>query len=123
MSYYIKEQTAGNNSTEFSISELTEFDIYADKNDLLNDIQEFNGTGFEKISELRYSNGHMEVLLGEVLSVDEIQDILIEVSETGGYKVVNNELHTREQENSSWQYCGSVVSRSQVDEIFNTIQN
>lgn len=120
MAYYIKEQTKGNNSTEFSIIDLTEFDIYSDKADLLNDIQEFN-SGFEKVGELRYKNGNLEVLLGEVLSVDEIQDILIELGETGGYKVIQNELHMRKQENCSWQYCGNVVSRSQVDKAFQSV--
>lgn len=118
MAYYVKSETRNGNTTEFSLNDLSESEIYLSKFDLLSDCVE----GFDKVEgkENAYSNGEIEIVIGEVLSSEEIQDLLLEIGETGNYKVDRNSLYTKREENADWLYCGEVINRNQVDEIFET---
>lgn len=122
MAYYIKEQTANGVTTEFSLNDLTDNDIYFSELDLLNDIKEFN-TGYEAHGHSRYSNANLEVVIHGILSKEEIQDNLLEIGETGAYRLNSkNELYTQKEENADWLFCGQVRSHSQVHDIFDTIK-
>lgn len=116
MAYYVAKQTSNYSTTEFSLNDLSESHIYSSKFDLLSDC----GEGFDKVEgkENTYSNGEIEITLGEVLSSEEIQDLLLEIGETGNYKVDRKSLYTKREENADWLYCGEVINLNQVDEIF-----
>jgi len=57
----------------------------------------------------------------EILSDEEVFQHLVEIADTGSYKIEGDSLYIRREENSDWLFCGEIVNREQVQQQFDSI--